>query len=285
MFPRGGGLGDTKLRSLRLALFLVASISIGSSAILVRLARAPGPVCAFWRLALSLPMLLLIERPVPPRRIYLLSGLALGSHFSLWMDSLFKLPVFTSTAVVTTYPAFLALLEWRESSRVSLLGVAIALLSTLSMFGLRSLNVVGLMESLAASLMATLYFWIGRIARREAKLGDYAFWAYSSASVVSLAYSLALGISPFPYLPKSFIWFLLLALVPMISGHTVMNYLIKYYKAFVVSSIAFLEPLIAGALAFVIFGELPRTSLLPSIGALVGTALVVLGESRKDKFD
>ncbi|UXD22687.1 hypothetical protein IPA_07355 [Ignicoccus pacificus DSM 13166] len=265
-------------------LFLLAMLSIGSSAILVRLANAPGTVCAFFRLLFSLPFVIVLNKGSFKGfdRLAVLSGIALGVHFSLWMDSLYRLPVFVSTAVVTTYPAFLALIEWKKEGfrPLSALGIALALLGTFSLFGLRGvLDPLGLLESLLGSLAITAYFWIGRKVRREKELGEYVLWAYAFAALTVFLYLLLVNVDPFIYLPRSFIWFLLMALVPMMGGHTVMNYLIKYYKAYVVSSIAFLEPIIAAILAYLIFGEVPpNKSLLPSLGIVLGVSLVVLSE-------
>jgi drug/metabolite transporter (DMT)-like permease len=264
-------------------LFLVATLSIGSSAVLVRLAEAPGPVCAFWRLALSLPLVLLLSSGLSkPEPLNALSGLALGAHFALWMDSLYRLPVFTSTAVVTTYPAILALVEFfeGETKPLSLLGSLIATTSTFALFRFGGrLDPLGLAEAFAASLAAATYFRIGREVRKRKSTGEYAFWTYLFACLTVLAYDVLAGLSPLAYLQRSFLWFLLLALVPNLGGHTVMNYLIKYHKAHAVSSVAFLEPLIAGLLAFALFGEVPpSSSALPTLGVLVGTGLVLLSE-------
>ncbi|NPA84842.1 MAG: DMT family transporter [Crenarchaeota archaeon] len=270
---------------LHAVLFALATLSIGSSAILVRLAGAPGPVCALWRLVLSLPIVLLAARPGAPDALSVLSGLALGAHFSLWMDSLTKLPVFISTAVVTTYPALLALVEFAEgrAKPQALLGSAVATASTFLLFGVGDgLDSAGLLEAFAASLAAAVYFRVGREVRRRRGTGEYAFWAYSSAALAVAAYDLYSGLNPLPYLQSSFVWFLLLAAVPQLGGHTVMNYLVKYYHSHVVSSIAFLEPVIAGLLAFLLFGEVPPASSLgPSLGILAGVSMIVLSERKQ----
>jgi len=271
----------------RAALFPIILISISSASILVRLSGAPGEVNAFWRLiiasALTLAYAFASGRTIrvgSPKvlAIIVVAGVALGLHFALWMDSLFRLPVGVSTAVVILYPVHLRLAELLKSfspTPIEALGYSAALLGIAVFFSESILNstlsMVGLLESLAASLAAAVYFYAGSIVRRSTDNTSYTSMCYLTASVVALAYSTLRGENPFKYLPSSWPWFLLLALVPMIGGHTLMNYMLKFYPASLVTSVAILEPAGASILSYILLGE----TLSPT--HIAGVALMILG--------
>jgi len=272
----------------RAVLFPVILLSISSASILVRLSGAPGEVNAFWRLiiasALTFAYAFTSGRTIrvgSPKvlAVIVVAGVALGLHFALWMDSLFRLPVGVSTAVVILYPVHLRLaellLKGSSPTPVEALGYSAALLGVAVFFSesiLRStLSAVGLLESLTASLAAAVYFYAGSIARRSTDNTSYTSMCYLAASAVALAYSALRGENPFTYLPSSWPWFLLLALVPMLGGHTLMNYMLKFYPASLVTSIAILEPAGASILSYALLGE----ALSPT--HIAGVSLMILG--------
>jgi len=271
----------------RATLFPVILLSISSASVLVRLSGAPGEVNAFWRLLIASALTFVYAfaswrtiRVGSPKllTIIVVAGAALGLHFALWMDSLFRLPVGVSTAVVILYPVHLRLAELLKGLRpapIEVLGYSAALLGIVVFFSesilLSTLSMVGLLESLAASLAAAVYFYAGSIARRSADNTSYTSICYLAASAVALAYSVLRGENPFTYLPSSWLWFLLLALIPMLGGHTLMNYMLKFYPASLVTSIAILEPAGASILSYALLGE----TLSPT--HIAGVALMILG--------
>jgi drug/metabolite transporter (DMT)-like permease len=81
-----------------------------------------------------------------------------------------------------------------------------------------------------------------------------------------------LAYAPYPLL--TWIWLILLALVPQLIGHTSFNYAMNHVSPTLVATIILLEPIGAALLALIVFTEVP--SLLTAIGAgilLVGVIL------------
>ena len=281
-----------KEKLVHIMLFVVAMMSIGSASILVKLSSASGVACAFWRLFISSVLILiamLVNRGGMPRltnfldnKVFFMltiSGFALALHFILWMESLFKILVAVSTTIVVTYPLHLALIELvfgkERASVVSVVGLLIGFLGIILLFwdtfiG-KELDFLGILESFTASIFAAIYFYIGRIARKGIDVYTYSFYVYTIAFLVVLSYSLAIKENIFKYIEKSWVWFLLLALIPMLGGHTVMNYLLKFYRSSIVTSIAFAEPIIASILAATILGE------IVSLKQLICLAMVLTG--------
>jgi drug/metabolite transporter (DMT)-like permease len=79
-----------------------------------------------------------------------------------------------------------------------------------------------------------------------------------------------------PYPGWTWVYFLALALVPTIGGHTVFNWALKYVKAAVVSVSILGEPIGATILAYIIFHQVP-TALQLTGGSIIiaGLALFI----------
>lgn len=281
-----------KEKLLHVLLFIVAMVSIGSASIFVRLSLASGIACAFWRLSISSALILIIIsvnrrglpkilRDLDKQEILMLivSGFTLAMHFVLWMESLFRILVAISTTIVIAYPLHLTLIELiigkERANIISIAGLVMGFLGIMLLFWEafvnRELDTLGILESFIASILAAIYFYIGRLARRRIDVYTYSLYVYTVASLVVLCYSFIVKDNVFKYVEKSWIWFLLLALIPMLGGHTVMNYMLKFYRSSVVTSIAFVEPIIASILAAFVLGE------VISLRQLVCLAIVLTG--------
>jgi drug/metabolite transporter (DMT)-like permease len=281
-----------KEKLLHVLLFIVAMVSIGSASIFVRLSLASGIACAFWRLSISSALILIIIsvnrrglpkilRDLDKQEILMLivSGFTLAMHFVLWMESLFRILVAISTTIVVAYPLHLTLIELiigkERANIISIAGLVMGFLGIMLLFWEafvnRELDTLGILESFIASILVAIYFYIGRLARRRIDVYTYSLYVYTVASLVVLCYSFIVEDNVFKYVEKSWIWFLLLALIPMLGGHTVMNYMLKFYRSSVVTSIAFVEPIIASILAAFVLGE------VISLRQLVCLAIVLTG--------
>jgi len=277
----------------------VALISISSASILVLLSGAPSYACAFWRLFLSTVMLAIYgvvknQSLIPRDRRVLglstLSGFLLAVHFLTWMESLFHVPVAVSTTIVVAYPLYNVVIDkfllCERITRIQYSGFAVGFAS-LTLFlqpGFISVySLYGVFLALASSLAAAGYFSLGRLARRNAGLLEYVVPAYSTASIYTLTYILALNGNIHAYSIKTYAYFALLALIPMIGGHTVMNYLLKYMKASSVTAIALGEPVGASILAFILLNQVVSLREAVFMGVtLFSISLILFGEvSRK----
>ncbi len=276
-------------------LFVIAMISIGSSSILVRLSGASAVACAFWRLILSIPLLHLISivngtKPIyssSSLRYFIPAGIALALHFILWMDSLFRIPVAISTTVVVAYPIHLLLLEAIISREIpgsrEIIGIATAFVGIGIFFSNTYTNsildIVGILESFTASILAAIYFYIGRTARRCLDVYSYSIPTYSFGAITVATYNYIFIQDDLWHQPlSSWIWLSLLAIIPMIGGHTTMNYLLRYFKSSIVTSIALAEPIIATLLAIPLLTEVPSpTQIIALIITLSGIALTITG--------
>ncbi len=277
---------------------LTILVSISFASIFVLLANAPAPVCAFWRLLISTSILataLAVKGGLGgvanvlrnPKYLVLTiaSGTALATHFLLWMESLFYVSVAVSVTIVVSYPLFNLLIDYlllKERLRITqvvalLTGfTAIALFMSPRVSGVRS--IYGVVLALTGALAASAYFSIGRVLRRFEGTLEYAVTVYGVATAVLLTYNLVTSTDFIHYGIKSYMYFVLLAVVPMIGGHTLMNYLLKYMKSSTVTSIALGEPVGASILAYLILNQYvtPTQALLMTV--VITSILIIVRE-------
>lgn len=279
---------DRPSRALVIALMIIAWFSISASSILVVKSGEPAPVCAFWRLIFSVAILSVLGTASSGLRasrldkrafmLSVLSGIFLAAHFLAWMTSLFMISIALSTTLVVTYPAISAVIEhFIKGIRISvkeiiglsvaLAGVAVALSPTLLM---GESSIVGAGLAIAGAFFAAAYFSIGRILRGAGTaLTNYAVIAYGSASATLLLYSIVTNTNLLPGSTEAWPYLIALALVPMIGGHTVMNYLLKHLPTHVVTSIALGEPAGASLLAALIIAQIPEAVVIAGMGLTV----------------
>jgi len=278
----------------------IAVFSVSWAAIFVRLSGAPGAVCAFWRMFFSSIITFLIAgseltgiRNQTPHHILLAaaSGAFLAAHFTSWMESLFLISVSLSTTIVVTHPIFALLFAFfllREMpSRRQVVGLMIALMGIFMMTTKgrfvypEGITAWGIALAFIGALCGGIYFALGRLLRASGmSLMSYTLIAYSTSVIVLLPYVLINKISLIDYPPRTWLFFLLLALVPMLSGHTLLNYVLRYAKAVAVTGVVMGEPVGATLLAWLLLNELPTfEELLGMAITLIGIGLVVTGES------
>jgi drug/metabolite transporter (DMT)-like permease len=254
-----------------LLLGLVVWVSISSASILVLLSGAPAEACAFWRLAIS-ALILNAMWTYRNKRVnlnlsrvkwyHVLAGLSLALHFILWMRSLFIISVYISTLLVTLYPLYSLLGEvlflQYKPPRLQVLGLIFSTLLLTLYLNIEGLVLnEGALLALLGGVVAAVYFEVGGYARKQVRedVVTYASFTYVLSAIFILTYALISGVELFNYPPKTYFYFTLLALVPMIFGHTVMNYVLARYPASLVTMIALGEPFGAGLLAYLVLGQ------------------------------
>ena len=272
----------------------IAVLSVSFAAPLFRLADAPPITASFWRLTLaSLLLLPFTSKAWPAWRRYTArdwgitaaSGVALGLHFGLWVWSLEYTSVAASTCLVTLQAVFVALgghfllgdrlkpAGWGGIA-LAVLGAAAIAVTDHSTAPQPDKALLGDALALAGGLGSAAYLLIGRRLRATRGLVEYVFPVYAISAVTLLAALPLVGQGALAGVgTTSFVFFVLLAAVPMLGGHTVANWVVKYLPAHTVATWILLEPVGAALLAWPILGE------VPALGVALGGALVLLGAS------
>jgi len=232
----------------------------------------------------------------------LLSGLFLAFHFASWITSLELTTVASSVVLVTTTPLWVALLSplvLREKiTPMIIIGMLLALagggivavsdsctlaagrLSCPSVGEfLRGSAFLGNFLAVFGAWMAAGYILIGRRLRAKMSLVPYIFVVYGMAAVVLLAVMFGAGKSPVGYPPLAYLWFVLLALVPQLLGHTSFNWALRYLPASFVSVTLLGEPIGSTILAVLFLQEAPGwLKIGGAVLILVGIYLAARGD-------
>jgi drug/metabolite transporter (DMT)-like permease len=299
------GLSTPAAQPPRFSPFLGAIFGItaaSTAAIFIRYAQqegAPSLVIAACRLTIA--SLVLAPWALSRRRaeltaltrrelcLALLSGLFLSLHFAAWISSLEYTTVASSVVLVSTTPLWVAILSpftIREPiGRAQLAGMLLALaggvvigVSDSSETAARN-PLLGDLLALAGAMMAASYLLIGRRLRKKMTLVSYTFVVYGAAAVMLVIFMQAGGYSPLGYPSVTYLWFVLLALVPQLLGHSSINWALGYLSAASVSTILLGEPIGSTILAVILLHEMPGAlKILGVVLILAGIYAVARGE-------
>jgi len=256
------------------------------SSILVRLSAAPPVVIATYRLGFSVLILLPAfvgemrreEGRVGPAvtLLCILSGFFLAFHFVTWFISLRHTSVAASTILVNIHPVLVVAgsvlilrerIAWKSLFFVALTIVGSGIIA-MGDWGRGDGSLFGDLMALAGAFFMAGYILIGRSVRRRLALPLYTLLVYGSSTAFLLMLDLFTGTPLFPYSPREFVIFFLLAAVCTIGGHTLFNWALRYVEPVFISTAILGEPLFASLLALLIFGEVPGLNV-PLGGALV----------------
>ena len=282
----------------------VGIIAISFAAIFIRLCDdVPSLMIATYRLTLSSIVLLCIARArgirfgsFSRRQLLLgmLGGFFLSLHFSLWISSLKFTSVASSVVLVTTNPIFVGLFSYlffREKQPPELIaGIVLSFCGSFILAvgdsGLKGLAIenpsflVGDVLALLGAVMASGYLMVGSKLRAEMDLLSYTSVVYTFSACFLLLTSLSSGISFTGYKAGSYVFMVLLAVVPQLIGHTAINWALKHLRTSMIAITILGEPIGASILAYIIFHETIRS--FQGVG-IVLIFLAIIVASRKGK--
>ncbi len=297
---------------------LVLGILASSSAsIFIRFAQedAPSLVIAAYRLAFATiilaPFALSRRRKelqeIGKRRLalMLLSGVFLGFHFATWITSLRYTSVPSSAVLVSTSPLWVAILApiflKEKITRMVALGLAIALAGSVIVGGgdtcqwtasglnceslsqaLQGKSILGNGLALAGAMFAAFYLIIGRKVRSGLSLLTYTFVVYGTAAVTLLLMVAFSHQNLGGYAPVTYAYFLALAVIPQLMGHSSFNWALKFIPAAMVSLVLLGEPISSSILAYLILHEPPTgLEVIGGVMILAGIYLAARPEPRR----
>lgn len=286
-------------------ILILGILAVSTAAIFIRYAQqgAPSLIIAAYRLALASLILLpfsfqkaqrdVIALPASGKLQALLAGVFLAVHFATWIVSLELTSVASSVVLVTTTPLWVAIfspLFLKEHMKKEVWwglglalggGVVVAASqvcfweeSRLVCTSLRSFfqgkALLGNLLALMGAWMAAGYLLVGRKIRSLMSLRSYTLVVYSTAAVVLIILAVLNGYSFTGYPLSVFGWFLLLAIIPQMIGHSSFNWALRYLPATFVSLALLGEPVGATILAMIFLGETPLVNEVIGGGMILG---------------
>lgn len=296
-----------------LLVLIFGILAVSTASVFIRNAQeyAPSLVIAAYRLSLATIVLAPVAYTRQRKELgglsraklgfAMLSGLFLAIHFATWITSLEYTSVTSSVVLVTTTPLWVALLApitvKEPLTRPVLIGLGLAMVGGIAIGlsdvctwnkGLICLSADELLKqgalfgdflALAGALAAAGYILIGRRLRQGMSLIGYIFVVYGIAAVALIGFMLLSGEQAFGYPPQAYLWFLLLALIPQLLGHSSFNWALGYLSAAYVSISLLGEPVGSSILAYIFLNEIP--GMIEIFGAiLILTGLYLASRSQ-----
>ena len=288
------------------AVLVLAVLGVSFSGPLVRLSNAHPIAIAAWRLVFSLGIIavpLIASRAwrqwrlLTPREIGLaaLGGSLLALHFWAWNSSVEMTTIAASVVLVNTQPLMAGMLSalWlgEPPTRRQWSGIVIAVVGALVVvlpdllqsggFALRGRAAAGDALALLGAATAACYYTIGRRLRARLDLWAYTALVYGTCLVTLLLVALIADVPMGPYPPREYRIFALLALGPMLLGHTGMNWALKHVRAYQVNVVLLGEPVFATLIAALMPGIRERPTAFTLVGAAIVLSGVLLAERRR----
>jgi drug/metabolite transporter (DMT)-like permease len=285
------------------AAVVIGVISVSASAIFVKLCSAPSGVIAFYRLFFSVLFMVPIFlrkhiselRFMTKRDLFfsVIAGILLAFHFMLWFESLNYTSVASSTVLVTLQPLFAFLgtyLFFKEKLTAKavlcgIIAIAGSVLISWGDFNISSSALFGDFLSLTACALITGYLLVGQSVRKRMSVISYTFVVYLISSISLFIFILTVKEPLYPYKLSDWSYFILLAIVPTLLGHSLFNWALKWVSTSIISMAILFEPVGATILAFIILGEKTIWSQISGgLIVILGISLFVL-DDRKGRLN
>jgi drug/metabolite transporter (DMT)-like permease len=279
----------------------IAIAAVSSASIMIRFAQRDFPTLFIASARLGIACLLLFPffirkdksafQSLTKRDFLTLggAGLFLALHFASWIQSLEMTNVISSVVLVTTTPIWVSLISFfifqERLNKLFYLGLVIAMTGVVIISAgegysfmacmdaapsnpcLTSSNLGGNLLALTGAICAAGYILCGKMVRIKLDNLSYIFSVYLIASVVLITAALLFTSEKIMILRPEFGWVVLVAVIPQLIGHSLINWSLGHLPASYVSLSLLGEPVGSALLALVFLREQPST--LQFTGAFV----------------
>ncbi len=208
-------------------------------------------------------------------------------HQVCFITSLSYTSIAASTFLTCTQPIFTAFLgyfflkeavSWR--SRLAIVGAVLGMGVITFGGGTSDAALTGNLLALAASVLAAVFVLFARTFRQSTPLVPFMLVLHVSGSLFQMLLAMFSGVSLVGFSSESWVALLLLALIPTLIGHTLLNFSVGHLPAFVVSASILGEPVGATLLGWALFGEIPIGWTLLGAGMILLCILTIVFEPR-----
>jgi len=271
-------------------LYLAIGVWAGSTAVLwIRLSPTPPAILCGLRLLLSVALLFpffwrdwIKAQGVERKAAFWLTivpGAALAAHFVSWTYGARMTYAANATLIANmamlAMPFMLWITQKERVRRQEWIGTGVALMGIALLFGAKfrvdSGSFTGELVCFGSMLLLTFYLALGRLNRKMSSFWLYLVPVYAWASLISFLLAFSIGEKgEFPT-GQAWVWLVLLAVLPTILGHGLMNFCLRHLGGQMVSIAGQGQFIFAAPAAYFLFGEVPGILFYPA------AALVVAG--------
>ncbi len=266
-------------KNFKYLLIFIGIVSLSFAAIFIRMSNSEPLAIATFRMGISsiilLPLYFIKKRNLISKndlKFFFLSGLFLALHFYTWITSLRFTSIMSSTVLVTTNPIFVSIFSYflfkKKIKKRTFLAIILSIIGIILMsYGFSfSTNLKDNLLALFGALFASLYIISDYYLRKKYDLIDIVFPVYLVSFLILLSLSFSLNIKLYPLPLREYLLFFLIALIPQVIGHSIINYSLKFFSPVFISLAILGEPLGATIFGIIFFKEIPK--VLEIIGGL-----------------
>ena len=284
-------------------ILFIGVFALSTSAIFVKIADAPAPIIAFYRLLTAgvvlLPFFLCSRscrsefKALQPKQWgqIVAAGFCLALHYVMWFESLNYTSPASSTVIVCLQPLFSLAIErfiaQKPIKPSALVGCIVALCGCVIIgmgdFRISGESLLGDILAFVAAAVIAVYYFVGENVRKEMSAVTYSTTAYLVSALMLFIYALINGDQLTGFTQVTWWSFVGIALVATIGGQFIFNLLLKKLPASAVTMGILGEPVGTCLLAWLLLGEGLRLQQLIGIGVImVGMVIFFLPEKEKE---
>jgi len=275
---------------LAILALVAGALAIAFAPIFVRLSETGPAATAFWRVALAVPVLMVLAhraRPgmktnVPVRWPVILCGLFFAVDIGVWHYSIEYTTVANAALLANLAPVFVALAAWalfgERITRLFTLGMALAIagaaLLTGASFSLDPQQVYGDMFGVLTAVFYGAYqLSVARLRRLHSAFSIMA-WSSLFSAFGLLTGTVLLGENLLPQTAAGWSVLFGIALISQVGGQTLITYAFAHLPVSFSSVSLLIHPIMSAVLAWVLLGEvLTWTHLIGAVVILAGIYL------------
>ncbi len=295
----------TRTPPLVWGLLAVSVLGVSSAgAILSHLDSIPPLMRASWRLQITVILLLpfaiwqyrnmevVEKKKLTEKRTLLIllgSGVALAAHFGTWVTSLDHTSLAHSLLFVTSHPIIIVIgtaIFVRKPRKLETIGALVGLvgagITLLDAKNSGDVTLWGDFLAFAGAITVVGYIVAGRILREWMPVFVYAVPVTLLAGLLLIPVSILMGesTSALGWIDSDLLgWFILLAFLAGIVGHTGLNACLRWLPPLTISFAVTLEPIIGAFIGWLFFSEaIPQKwTWLGGLILIIGIMLVIKG--------
>jgi drug/metabolite transporter (DMT)-like permease len=218
-------------------------------------------------------------------------AVALAAHFITWVIGARLTVVANASLLANLTPVAMPFFVWlffnERVTRQEIIGTVITLsgvvLLTLSNLRVSPENIPGDVLCLVSMLAFAVYLALGRRNGQRLTIWLYMVPLYWAAGLICL-FIAVFFVNPIKsYTTLNILLILGLGLIPTVFAHTILNYSLRFFRGQVVSVTNLTQPIYAGVLGFLVFGEIPGKSFYPAaIVIFIGILIVLFTVHKKE---
>lgn len=285
---------------LRILLLLLGVFSCSCSVLLIKGSSLHPSIIAAHRLLLAAlilsPLYLFTLKKHREQytarhvRLVIFPAFLMAMHFITWAQGAKMTHAANATLIANLIPVAIPIILFLIAREVptrweiigTVIAVAGAILVAASDFHVSMTNVWGDAICFGSMIFFAYYLVQGRVSREIPSIWLFLVPLYAFAGLFCFLVSLVIA-NPFVVPSRhDFLMSLGLAVIPTVSGHSLLNFSMKHMRSQVVSVVNLSQFIFAGTLAYLIFHEKPQTLFYVASTCVVSGAIVVINAHAKE---